>query len=225
MGLLDNLVMLLSTDWFKPYWGAIGIILDDSKKNLMQQGCRQIVSQIISGAGDYWSISFSRDRYRETRARLDSLSKTHGTEEAVIGAIEEWSALSDEDMKAGSLFESLTEDLFFEGSTLPSYALDVDLKVIISKVRDDQWSIAINGADLSSRSKSSWDRYIRELTPDLPTYLADTLFSFLRAQHFKACWTLIVNRATKEQHTKLVAWYKAMAKLRAKREIGPSYFR
>lgn len=222
--LLNNLVMLLSTDWFKPYWEAIGITLDESKKSPIQEGCRQIVGQIMSDAAEYWLISFSPEHYQETRARVEALSKKYGAEEVVLRAAEEWSAVSEEDMKAGWLFESLTEDLLSDDASLTGYMLDFELRAIMLEARKDQHSTVIDFAEVSTRSRSSWDRYIRQLTPDLPTYLSDMLFTFLKARSFKAFWTSLLGKLTQGQREELTAWYQAMARSRAKRDIAPSYF-
>jgi len=34
---LDKLVMLLSADWFFPYWRLIGIFTEDKKKSLLRE--------------------------------------------------------------------------------------------------------------------------------------------------------------------------------------------
>jgi hypothetical protein len=60
--MVDKLVFLLSTDWFKPYWSGIGIDIDEAAKTSVQQGCREIVAQILSGTKSYYLASFSDDR-------------------------------------------------------------------------------------------------------------------------------------------------------------------
>jgi hypothetical protein len=221
---LDSLVMLLSTDWFKPYWVAIGINLDESKKGLMQEGCREVVSQILSGATEYWLTSFSDERREETRAMFESLAKKSGAEEAVAETAKEWFEMFDEDLKAGSLFEILTGDLLsdnvIEDGPLPCS----DIRAVVARAREEQDFTEIDFNKLCTSSKSSWDRYMRELTPELPTSLSDTLLIFLRTRSFKALWTSIEGKLTPEQREELTSWYRAAAKLRAKRDIAPSYF-
>jgi hypothetical protein len=221
---LDRLVMLLSTDWFKPYWGMIGIRLDESKKGLIQEGCRKIVSQILSAATEYWLTDFSNERHEETRATFESLSRASGVEKSVIEAMKDWSEMSDEDMKAGWLFEILTEDLLSDDAEGIDPLLSSDLKTIMATTREQQSSADVNFTKLSTSSKSSWDQYITQLTPDLPTSLPDMLFTFLKARRFKTFWTSIVDKLTKEQREELRAWYRRAAKSRAQRDIAPSYF-
>jgi hypothetical protein len=71
--MIDQLIFLLSTDWFESYWSTIAIVLDELKVKLVKEGCREIVGQIVAGAEEYWLTSFSEERKRETRSRLDSL--------------------------------------------------------------------------------------------------------------------------------------------------------
>jgi hypothetical protein len=39
----------------------------------LKEGCREIVSQILAGAEEYWLTSFSEERKFQTRSKLDSL--------------------------------------------------------------------------------------------------------------------------------------------------------
>lgn len=108
---MDKLVMLLSTDWFKPYWSSIGVEVDGAPKTSIQQGCREIVRQILSGAKSYYLASFSDDRKNKTRAMLESLAR-QAQAEAVLRAVEEWTKMSDEELKAAWIYTTLTDDLF-----------------------------------------------------------------------------------------------------------------
>jgi len=63
---------------------------------------------------------------------LEALGKKYEVEEAVIRAAEEWSAISEEDLKAGWLFESLTEDLLSDDTSLTACMLDFELREIVS---------------------------------------------------------------------------------------------
>jgi hypothetical protein len=76
--------MLLSTDWFLPYWAAIGLRIAVEKRNFMQQGCRQVVEQMIDGAEQYYFISFALDRLETTRDSFWQLiSKARLDDEAI----------------------------------------------------------------------------------------------------------------------------------------------
>jgi hypothetical protein len=56
---VDNVAMLLSTDWFFPYRSLIGIEVE-SQKDCVQNGCREIVQRFIGSAAEY-----AIDRARE----------------------------------------------------------------------------------------------------------------------------------------------------------------
>src|SRR5262249_16264843 len=150
-----------------------GLDLDESKKDLIQKGCREIVAQIVNGAQEYWLASFSDQRRAETRFLLESLVKKSAAAQILLESINEWSQISDEDLKAGWLFESLTEDLLSGNSGQASPMLESEVIESLVKARERQLSPEIDFEELSLGSKSSWDLHIRQLTPDLPTYLSD----------------------------------------------------
>src|SRR6516225_6613441 len=91
---LDKVIMLLSTDWFFSEWPIIGIVIDDKKKKVLQHGCREIVRKMVSGATEYWLISFSAKRTQETLSQFELLLKTSKVEGAAFKRI---SALTRED--------------------------------------------------------------------------------------------------------------------------------
>ena len=53
--------MLFSTDWFVPYWSILGIEAKTEQRTF-QNGCREIVLQLIGAAEDYYQIDFSAAR-------------------------------------------------------------------------------------------------------------------------------------------------------------------
>jgi hypothetical protein len=72
--MVDRVVMLLSTDWFLPYWYLIGI--DASEPKLcVQKGCRQIVHEVMNGATNYYHTNFSDERFRATRQSICDLTR------------------------------------------------------------------------------------------------------------------------------------------------------
>jgi hypothetical protein len=71
--MVDQVVMLLSTDWFLPYWSLIGIEADEERL-CVQKGCRQIVHEVMNGATDYYSVNFSYERLRATRRSVHAFA-------------------------------------------------------------------------------------------------------------------------------------------------------
>jgi hypothetical protein len=71
--MVDKVVMLLSTDWFLPYWSVVGIEATEQKL-CVQEGCRQIVHEMVNGATEYYHVNFSDERLRATRQSLRDLA-------------------------------------------------------------------------------------------------------------------------------------------------------
>ncbi|HWZ43830.1 MAG TPA: hypothetical protein VNW97_10150 [Candidatus Saccharimonadales bacterium] len=219
---LDDLIMLLSTDWFKPYWTALAIDLDDSKKELVQKGCREIVSRIVGSVPEYWLISFSDERREETRSMFESLAKLSGQPDSLLQALMQWLELSDEDLKAGCLFYSLTEDLS-DDSNEQCLLLDTATRSIVLAAQQKLPTIDFDFGELCIRSKSTWDRYIRQLTPSAPKFLSDSVLTFLQAGTFKSLWLSLRDELTPAQRDELARWYRGAAKSLVRRDIAPTY--
>ncbi len=80
---VDTLIMLLSTDWFLPYWGLIGMYLEDGPQICVQQGCRDIVQEIVSGRAEYYHVDFSQKRVEATRRAFIALLKNCGADPGI----------------------------------------------------------------------------------------------------------------------------------------------
>lgn len=220
IGLIDSLVMLLSTDWFKEYWPIIGIDLDEKASMAMQEGCREIVGQIMSGANEYWLANLSDERKWETRLRLKSLMKKLNLESVTNPAFEEWTQVDNEELDAGALYETLTSDLL---SDEIAEDLDSDIKSSVACIYHQTEYGQVNFEDLCLRSRTDWDNYIRGLTPELPSALVDTLLAFLKARRFKTLWCSLRKTLTLAQREELIARYRKMAKAFAGWDVIPAY--
>src|SRR5262249_15263754 len=115
--MIDQMIMLLSSDWFLPYWGMIGQSIDQQLQICVQQGCRAIVKQIVCGVEEYWLASFTVERQAETRSMFEKLSGSCGIQRATLVDIEKWAAISDEEEKVNRLLAFLTDELLSEEST------------------------------------------------------------------------------------------------------------
>lgn len=118
--LIDDIILLLSTDWFFDYWPAIGLGIEKHKKPLLQTGCRAIVKQILSTklgpVENYYLRDFGEDRLTCTRKLFLELVSQHGLDECTLEAI--FSALEKKRYSNNSLYrirvlEDITE-LFVE---------------------------------------------------------------------------------------------------------------
>ena len=65
--------MLLSTDWFLPYWTQIGMEIAKDKKIGIQQGCREIVEHITAGDESTFIRSFSENHKQEAESQFLAL--------------------------------------------------------------------------------------------------------------------------------------------------------
>lgn len=167
----DKIAMLLSTDWFQPYWQTIGLNTTLESRRCIQQGCRGIVNQMVGDAEEYWLISFAEERVRATREAVLSLAAGCGLDvasaERLMGLCRERPERVARENTA-SLLCTVTAELITDDG------LTSEIKLVLERTGtilqpDKDFKV------LSSESQSSWDRRIRDLTPDLPTYLSDWL--------------------------------------------------
>ncbi len=212
-GRLDKLVMLLSTDWFLPYWFTLGIRIDREKTVLLQKGCREIVKQIMSGAREYWLTNFSVERVGKTRSMFEALLRKyhadkHTTEK--ISALIAEEEISKIDEGTSWLILSITERLL-QGSFKEDPQLESGLKEAVLKV----WAMAnladsheIDFENLCLSSNSDWDVFIRNTTPDLPTMLPDCLSTIASNDKFELFWASINSNLATNKRQELLNWYR-----------------
>ena len=206
---LDKLVMLLSSDWFFPYWDLIGIFTNNKRKSLLSEGCREIVRQIMSTATQYWHTNFSEARVKETRAMLDALIKRCDLEQVNANRIASLISTEDSHVDEGTrwLIVCMTEQLLDGTATAP---LDVAITEGLRRVGDER--INLDEIDLKEcclNSPSTWDRYLRNATPDLPAMLADYVSAIASNSEFELLWGFINVNLTAKQRHELLSWYRS----------------
>jgi hypothetical protein len=135
----DKVIMLLSSDWFFPYWDRIGLrIDDDKKKESLHHGCRKIVEQFMSNAKEYWHISFAPGRVERTRSMLESLlRKMTSLPESTAGilmALASAERAETEDMGIDFVMFALTERLQTITSRGDSVYLSADVREIVTEI-------------------------------------------------------------------------------------------
>jgi hypothetical protein len=215
-GHLDELIMLLSTDWFAPYWFKIGLGADHKTKVCLQQRLREIVRQIISGVQQYWLVNFSNERLSNTRALLTAALRKCEASAPTVDRIAElvdgrecskadestrWLVISISDqMSQGSLGAAS------QPSSIAAHALEKLLRIANRQNQSER-----NFEELCLESESEWDGYIRSLTPDLPTKLADFLKTISTQDHFEQLWAVIHSDLSVEERHELLEWYRTVA--------------
>lgn len=189
--LIDDIILLLSTDWFFDYWPAIGIGIEKRKKALLQTGCRAIVKQILSTklgpVENYHMRDFTEDRLACTRTLLLELVNQHGLDECEQAAI--FSALEKKRYSNNSLYRiRVLEDitaLVVEDrlNDTEAHLAEPIKQVLLSawhyKLVDHSEDVLVS--DIANfdfefanlNSPSAWDGFIRSLTSDQHSMLSD----------------------------------------------------
>ena len=215
--MVDQLVMLLSTDWFVPYWSLVGLEVDSRRAATFQLGCRDIVKDLVSGAREYWHVSFSNERLRKTKAAFLALAERSQLENT---AIDNAQLLDDEaprgrstKQNSGRVYFALTQRLLTSDSAMGGSYLDPSTRDVVRATLAKYDVDNIGFAEVCLASKSQWDCYVRELTPTQPTYLADYLVGeVLAVKAFDLFWLNVKKQLRPEQLDNLIKRYGATAK-------------
>jgi hypothetical protein len=204
--MVDQVVMLLSTDWFLPYWSVMGI--DASEQRVcIQKGCRQIVREVMNGATIYYHINFSDERLQATRQGIRDLARKCRLGESSEMNLEDLvdsRPAREQFYKGAWLFKTLANHLANDDQ------LDATTKLVLQRTRRQHAVMDdLDFAQLCSRSNSTWDNYTRSLTPELPTSLADFLSEDLVANQLL---TSVLAQLTQAQKDGLLSRFQSIAK-------------
>jgi hypothetical protein len=204
--MVDHAAMLLSTDWFAPYWTVIGLEADEQKQCL-QNGCRDIVRQLVGRARDYYLIDFSDDRIERTRDDLLSLVRHCKLGKAAATRVEELAAHKsgrDQLGKTAWLFRNLHDEL------VNDQTLDQQIRTALTRSHSKlSFASELNFEEICLRSSTAWDAYIRNLTPELPASLAHLVSTDLLAI---AELSDVLKQLTNDQRKHLHARFRVAAK-------------
>ncbi len=201
----DKTAMLLSTDWFLPFWSLVGIDSERARQ-CFQKGCREVVLQFVGSESNYYLISFSSDRIEQTRQRLMMLARNCKFKNDALSALDALlTNVPDRNQlqKTAWLFRYLHKELMTDAEMDPS------TKTILEDTRkkfsfmDD---LELQEACLQSRT--SWDRYIRNLTPEISDSLANLVSEdFFSASELK----YLLKQLTPMRRDQLHARFRALA--------------
>jgi hypothetical protein len=219
---IDSLIMLLSSDWFLPFWGEIGIEFDDVSKNAIQEGCRAIVRRFMEDSGSYYEIDLREERWQETNSAFVDLLDTFGA--AKLVAALDWHGSPPDDLSTGIMLWALTDDSLMSGGKGTTPALNDAIRF---QIADLSVSSAVDPDmfdEISMQSHSSWDRYLAGLFEETPDALATKACFAVKQQRLRALWSRIRKRLSEQQKGDLLSWYRAMAKARdIPVDVVPSY--
>lgn len=228
--IIDQLAMLLSTDWFAEKWYLFGMRSDLPAREAMRQKCRAIVSQLFDGEIDYWLISFDDTRIRSTytsffAAAIDS--GLHASDVEFLRQIADQTPAEVKESENTALLKSLTDLLVSDSS--PDVAKNLTGKVIATVISTYAATSVID-VDFVARclnSNTDWDIKLRNMTSGLPEYLADFATDICEQRHhFVQFWARLVERISENERKGLLQWYENTALELTKRSLEfPSWMK
>jgi hypothetical protein len=212
---VDELVMLLSTDWFFEQWLVIGIEIERQTRRAIQIGCREIVRQIVGPAVDYWHVSFAKERLERTRSMFSDLLQSSGIEASLITKIVALEIGPDIHAASNGTRWALlhfTEMIANNSAEAQNTILDPKIKAELITIWRAWDALEVDCEDSSANPSSQWDKYVRGLTPDLPSKLCEYLRQdLLGKMRFEILWDFIHSRLTLAQRNQLFDCYRSLA--------------
>ena len=225
----DMAAMLLSADWFGDRWASLGLVVTPNERALVQGAAREAVRKFMDAKAVYWGINFSPERIRASVESFTNQLLKGGLARATVGQLSDLtsgSSRQESDAAATSiwLYTALTDQLTSADS--PEVPPDLSPDALRSIVA--LWQASTHedaGIELERSaldSASEWDCYLRELTPDLPTYLSDWVTNKLeRPERFRRFWAQLFWVLAASDRQALIRWYPSEAKKLADPGFGP----
>jgi len=208
-GFSDYLLILMSTDWFLPYWPEIGINIDSNKKVAIQRGCRRIVDRILDGADEIYLSDFSYERRQETCSRFQELLRNCSAEMEVAGTWEEWNSLSHRQLSVALICAALNSTIASSSDSAP----ELQLNPLIRLEADKEWkSHELSPSifrEVCLNSTTEWDIHTRAILAS-PRTLVNQLWRVLVFRHLRSFWAHLQRKLTVNQLQELRLWYRAM---------------
>jgi hypothetical protein len=209
--IIDQLAMLLSTDWFAGKWCQFGMKSNSQIREAMKKKCRAIVSQLLDGESDYWSISFDDGRIRRTYDSFFSAatdSKLDASDIEFLRQIADQTPVEIKESETIALLNSLTELLVADSSPEVAKNLSEDTITIVISIYTATSMIDIDFVALCVNSNTDWDMKLREMTSGLPEYLADFATDICEQRsHFVQFWAQLVENISENELKNLRQWY------------------
>ena len=213
----DQVVMLLSADWFAPHWRAMELRVSAEYQSALQTECRREVERFLNGGETYWRVSFAPDRVRGTRSVLASalgrFAPGSDFNKAVTNLILYGQERHDAASHEASTLRMLNMELMDPGGERAGgRGLHPET---VDKLRDILGEIGanyVNYDELSLESVTAWDIHLRALTPERPTLLAGFLSDEI-ATRVDALTFLrrVRTRLLPDEIPILMDWYRAAA--------------
>lgn len=194
----DRFAMFVSTEFFVQYWHLLaGAKPSAQATRAIQWAGRRAVDDFMKGEKIYWNIDFSPDRQMATANLYSQALRLPLDEDRLFEAALQRTYCRDHeeqvrvDFALGFLHRVVNDRSFRRDAGVSDSDAEA-LAACIPGAQDDLEGRRVVGIWL--RSKSAWDQRIRNLTPDLPDYVA-TNFLGVRRETFQLP-TLVENLAT-----------------------------
>jgi hypothetical protein len=210
---LDDLIMLLSSDWFRSHWTSIGLLVDDEAGTCIQHGCRLIVKEVIGRTKEYYHIDFSDGRLERTRLQfVNLLGRCNVDAESArrITRLTSREIVQDVDEGTQWLLVTLSEQLI--NNSLAEDKKPAPAIAALIAGMAGRWTASakqeIDVEGLCLISETEWDQYLKALTPSIPERLSNYALSIPTLDAFDVIREHLRTRLTPEQRAEVVAWYK-----------------
>src|SRR5260221_5029097 len=218
-------IMLLSTDWFWPFWSEIGLDLVTATKARVQVGCREIVRTVIgrkatNEEGEFEYIDWSESCELQAKSRFEQLVESVEARTAFSIAMKTWIGQNiDDHMGATMILRLFTHELIEGAGTRTNPVPDFPIRAVVTGAMVDYDIDPAGFEAISTKSTTIWDQYLRSLfdaIPDQvpPTALATYLDPAVRIHRARMLWSRIREKLSVKQRHDLLSWYYALAKTR-----------
>jgi hypothetical protein len=205
----DYLILLLSTDWFLPYWTEVGIDIPQDKRIGVQQGCREIINEMLGGLDKFDLVDFSDNRRRVTESRFPALLSRWNVELEVSMTWKEWANLTHKELTAVVLCARLNSQVASADVAGIAPHLEFTIRAEVVKTWEEHALKADVFQDVCLSSKTAWDIRTQKLLVSSKT-LVNQLWRVLLNRRLRAFWADLRERLTPSQFQELISWYRAM---------------
>lgn len=208
---LDSFLMLLSADWFKPYWRSINIELSTEKTLLVVKLCRITVKAFMQGAPDYYLIDFGAERQAKTwqsfleALKINSLSNIEC--DVIQTAAAQFCSFSAASTTSYALFKTVILELSRKNSNPSMPGPRPRISAVIQETLQQacqtsaQFYSHLDEIEaVAEASTTQWDTYLRSLMPGTPEILFIEFDGRIVTPQFcETAWTLLRSKLNKEQ--------------------------
>lgn len=223
--MIDLLVLLLSTDWFLPYWQEIGIDVPENTRTLIQKGCREIVDEILDGKDSLFLVDLSQERRRETESEFISFLRSLGVEREASATVHEWANMTHAQLSAAWACAGLNREIPSAGNSGMGPHLEFPIQAEVIRAWDPHSLRPDVFRDVCLSSNTAWDIRTRKILVSERS-LVNHLWAELLDHRLRAFWADLHKTLSPRQRQELVSWYREMIRHKSKGDrpiVLPSY--